>query len=66
MKRHPFSLRSSLALHRARAIAAGYRIVGRSASAGALPMARLGSTASPFWPPTLLDSLRAPLTRQRE
>jgi hypothetical protein len=64
MKRQLFSLRSSIA--RARAMTAGYRIIGRSASAGALPMARLGSSVSPLWHPTLLDSLRAPLTRHRE
>jgi hypothetical protein len=57
---------SSLSFNRARASAANYRIVGRPASAGILPMARIGSPVSPYWHPNLIDSLRAPLTRFRD
>ena len=66
MTRKNSSLASSLSLNRARASAAGYRIVGKLASAGVLPMARLGSSVAPFWHPNLVDSLRAPLTRFRD
>ena len=66
MKRKILSLSTSLSLNRARASAAGYRIVGKLASAGALPMARIGSSIAPFWHPNLVDSLRAPLTRFRD
>jgi hypothetical protein len=66
MKRKIFSLPSSLSLQRARASAASYRIVGQPARAGSLTMARLGSSTTPFWQPSLLDTLRAPLTRLRD
>lgn len=65
MKRKLSNLPSSL-LRRARAAAATYRIVGQPASAGSLPMARIDSPLTPAWHPTLLDTLRAPLTRYRE
>jgi hypothetical protein len=64
MKRKLASLSSSL--NRARAAAANYRLVGKPGNAGALPMTRYSSPGVPFWSPTLLDSLRAPLTRHRE
>ncbi len=57
---------SALSINRVRASAASYRVVGKPASAGALPEARLGSSVTPFWHPNLIDSLRAPLTRFRE
>lgn len=66
MKRSLAKLTSSLSFNRARASAANYRLVGKPASAGALPMARFASPITPFWHPNLLDSLRAPLTRRHE
>jgi hypothetical protein len=66
MSRKIFNLPSSLKLNRARAGAASYRIVGRPANAGALPMAHISPPVEPFWHPTLLDTLRAPLTRRPE
>lgn len=66
MNRRTLSLPSSLSFNRARSSAASYRIVGKPASVGALPMARFGSPVTPFWHPNLVDSLRAPLTRFRD
>lgn len=61
-----FNAASSTASRRLRTLAANYRIVGRPANAGSLPMARLTPGSDLFWHPNLLDTLRAPLSRQRE
>ena len=53
-------------LNRARASAANYRLVGKPASATALPLPRFTSSVTPFWHPNLLDTLRVPLTRRHE
>ena len=66
MTRKISSFTASLSSNRARANAANYRIVGRPASAGLLPMARIGSSVAPFWHSNLVDSLRTPLTRFRD
>jgi hypothetical protein len=61
-----FNAASSAAPRRLRTLAASYRIIGRPASAGSLPMARLTPGSDLFWHPNLLDTLRAPVTRHRE
>jgi hypothetical protein len=66
MNRKLFHAASNAASRRLRTLAANYRIIGRPANAGSLPMARLTQDSDLFWHPNLLDSLRAPLTRQRE
>jgi hypothetical protein len=66
MNRKLFNAASSAASRRLRTLAANYRIIGRPANAGSLPMARLTPGSDLFWHPNLLDTLRAPLTRHRE
>jgi hypothetical protein len=66
MKHKLFKAASSAASRRIRSLAANYRIVGRPANAGSLPMPRLTSGTDLFWHPNLLDTLRAPLSRHRE
>ncbi|HEX7632342.1 MAG TPA: hypothetical protein VF388_09430 [Lacunisphaera sp.] len=66
MNRKLFNAASSAASRRIRTLAASYRIVGRPANAGSLPMARLTPGSDLFWHPNLLDTLRAPLSRRHE
>ena len=66
MNRKLFNAASSAASRRIRTLAASYRIVGRPANAGLLPMARLTPGSDLFWHPNLLDTLRAPLSRRHE
>jgi hypothetical protein len=66
MNRKLFNAASSAASRRIRSLAANYRIVGRPANAGSLPMPRLTPGSDLFWHPNLLDTLRAPLSRHRE
>ena len=66
MNRKLFNAASSATTRRLRTLAAGYRIIGRPGNAGSLPMARLTPGSNLFWYPSLLDTLRAPVTRHRE
>lgn len=66
MNRKLFAAASSATSRRLRTLAANYRIVGRPANAGSLPMARLTPGSDLFWHPNLLDTLRAPISRHRE
>lgn len=66
MNRRIFKAVSSAAARHARSVAANYRIIGKPAQAGSLPMARLTPGSDLFWHPSLLDTLRSPLSRHRE
>ncbi len=66
MNRPLFHSRASIPAHRLRSLAASYRLVGRPASVGTLPMAPLTPGSNLSWRPSLLDTLRAPVTRQRD
>lgn len=66
MNRKLINVASSAASRRVRSLAANYRIVGHPANAGSLRMPRLTPGSDLFWQPSLLDTLRAPLSRHRE